>query len=134
MKKTRLQIELLLYFSSDINIEHIAERIPIIPTELKNKKDRNKSPNSDDNLEGFIRYSSGYLETLDLEDVCLNFIKTLLPAIEEIYMVIKQFNGQARFEIVVEIGKIKPSLYFSRQLLLITEKLEADIDIDMYIL
>ena len=66
--------------------------------------------------------------------MCLNFIKTLLPAIEEIYMVIKQFNGQARFEIVVEIGKIKPSLYFSRQLLLITEKLEADIDIDMYIL
>lgn len=126
-------LELTLYFDNECDVQVISEQIGITSAQFKSKKEQRKSPNRDDNLEGFWRCSTEYIETLEFEDVSSQLLRTIAPFLEKIQYARKKYEGQARLDIVVEVGKIKPSLYLDREFLVLVEQLEADIDIDMYV-
>lgn len=80
-------------------------------------------------------YSTGYIGTLDVQILCVNFFQKFKPNAEEIISYIGQNDLETKFDIVVEIKNNQiPSLSFNVEFLELVAKLNGSLDIDLYVL
>ena len=124
-----------LLFDNDTDMEETSREIGLTPNEYMNKKEQQKSPFKDDNLEGFWTFKIGGIKTYNLEDITKIMVDTLNPFLPKIKQTIKRYEGRIDFLIVPELHhNYKPALSFNRDFLDIVHFLNATIQIDyMYI-
>lgn len=138
------QIELILrIFSKSFYPESLSKAIQITPTKAWNKGDEISLQKGLYRKDGKIllrkesawQYSTGFIETLDFEDVSNKFEGIFKHKILELKKYLSDKKLEVVFDIVVEIvDDQKPSIHFNKSFLNVINQLGAEVDIDMYLL
>jgi len=146
-ESTRIAVGLALTFDNYTDMEVVTEEVGLMPTSTLNKKDARKSPffGRDDAPEdwpyegefvcgGWDLYTE-YVPTQNLEVASNELLRVIKPHIDAISSTLKKYDGSARFNVVPEINpKMLPSLYLNKDFIEVANSLNADIEIDMYML
>lgn len=144
MKNWSTQIKLILRVFGDIfDPESLSKAIKIAPTKSWNKGDEihlqkglyTKNGKILLKRESVWQYSTGFVETLNSEDVSNQFEEIFKDKILELKKYIDSNKLDVVFDVVVEIVDDQvPGIHFNKSFLNITNQLGAEIDIDMYLL
>jgi hypothetical protein len=80
-------------------------------------------------------YSQGFIETLDLVEAYSDILDKFKNNISRIENYLKSNNIYVKIDIVVEVyDNQSPSLYFNKDILNFINRLDGNIDIDLYIM
>ncbi|GHV43886.1 hypothetical protein FACS1894180_4320 [Bacteroidia bacterium] len=144
MKKNVTQIELyLVIYGDDFSPNILSEITGILPTYIHFKGEKiplmkglyRKENKTLYRKETLWKYSTGFIETLDFEDVSEQFVNVLREKITVINNFISQNNLYVSVNAVIEIADDNvPSIHINKQLITLSKKLKTEIDIDMYLL
>jgi hypothetical protein len=131
------QIKLLFSIFGDLfNPETLSDILKISPIAFWSKGDL--VPNRNIELvrkETCWEYSTGFIQTLNFEDVSVQFIKLINPNIHLLEKYIGENKLQTKIDIVVEIvNDEKPSLYIGKDFIELLVRINGEIDIDLYYL
>lgn len=130
--KNEFRIYLTLYFYNDTDMKLVRNRIGITEANIINRCDRRKNPFDDGkNLPGFwqIMYSCQNLH--ELTAATDGLLKLILPKLDAIIGVEKEFNAQADLLVVCDLDNAIPVLCFDRSFLHVANALNAEINIDI---
>ena len=143
MRRNATQIELMLViFGEYFSLDELSVLLGINPTDSWYKGDvipLHKGLFRKDNKPHLRRettwqFSTGFIETLYLDDVFILFERQFEDKISILKNYIKAKKLDVAIEIVIEIVDNEvPSLYFDKRIIRICDELEAEIDIDMYV-
>ena len=131
------QIKLIFAFFGDtLNLDVLSEIMQFSPTSSWQKGDL--IPNRKNGLvrkETCWEYSTGFIQTLNFEDVSSQFIELIKPNIHLLEKYVNENKLQSRIDIVIEIvNDQKPSLFIEKNLMELVTKMNGEIDIDLYYL
>lgn len=134
MKKTSIEIYISIFWDY-FNIDELSNLLNIIPTSSWYKWNRDtKFPNAPPKKETSWDYSFWTFETYFLDEICFKIIKKFTPKISIINEFIKKNNLEIKiFIIPIVENQLTPSLFFNKKFINFIYKLNAEIDIDMYI-
>ncbi len=133
LQQTSIKVYLLIFGDAfDPNV--LTNLVELTPTAIgiKGQAVDEKGINYKDT---FWEFSVGPLISLSFEEVCDILLDAINGSESIVFQFMKVHNLSAKFVIVVEIADGQaPALYFNRTFLKTIEQLEAEIDIDMYVL
>ncbi|MEM0942267.1 MAG: DUF4279 domain-containing protein [Bacteroidota bacterium] len=142
MEKFETQIKLILViFGEYFPLDELTELIKVTPTQSWTKGDKillhqgliRKNSKNRVRQETVWEFSTGFIKTLDSEDVFLQFEKKFKNKLSVLSQYICKNKLKAVIDIVVEIAdEEKPSVHFNKQIIKMCDKLGAEIDIDLY--
>lgn len=129
------QIKLVFAVFGDLlKPEALSNLVRIPPTEFWNKGDLVSS-----RKKGLVRketcceYSTGFIQTLFLEDVVKKFVELINPNLDLLTKYIYENNLETKVDVIVEIENgEKPSLSIDKNLMNFVLKTNGIIDIDLY--
>jgi hypothetical protein len=143
MKKFTTQIKLILVISGEyFSISELTNLIKISPTQSWIKGDTIPLQKGIYRKDNKIRirnntvweFSTGFVKTLDFENLSNQFEKVFNNKITTLKYYIQEKKLESVINIVVEVvDEEKPSIHFNKRIVKIFEELGAEIDIDMYI-
>lgn len=128
--QTNIKIEFSISSNKKLNFEDITQRLEVLPTSQcllhLNKQDR---------PEYTWEYATDKIETLDVGDV-ISQITQRFAAKEQILRDIKEeYDAVLKCCIVVEIEQGQtPGLYLDKETLHFLSNIEAELDIDLYVM
>ena len=138
------QIKIILTIFGDLLIpEKFTELISIIPTNFWNKGDKipprkgliRKDSKVPLRKESAWEYSTGFIKTLDSEEVSKQIDTVFGDKIVFLKQYIKENNLEVVLNVIVEIVDHHiPSIHFNKKMIQLCNELNAEIDIDMYLL
>jgi hypothetical protein len=132
INRTQIKIELAI-FGEGLVPTAITELSNITPTNMWMKGDDISHRKNLKRKENSWRFSTGFIQTLFVEDVTKIIVEKFAPIIEKISKHIRNHQLATKLYVVVEIyNKETPALYFGRELLEMLAKINSDIDIDLY--
>lgn len=132
--KTNIKVDLSLCFDNDFNVYSISKTINIAASECKNRNETRINPITKQQNCGFWSIETECIETYDLKEALEKILNKIEGSIAEIKKILIDNNGVAIFHIVPTIKKNRvPALYFERKFLDAVDMLNAEIDIDIYI-
>lgn len=142
MEKFETQIKLILVIFGDyFPLNELTELVKITPTQTWTKGDEipshtglvRKDIKNHVRQETVWEFSTGFIKTLDSEDVFFQFEKKFENKLSVLSRYIRENELEAVVDIVVEIAdEEKPSIHFNKQIIKLCDKLGAEIDIDLY--
>ena len=133
MFKTRIKLTFSI-FGDDFD-PHLVDNIMKIENTSYYKKgeviaNRNNLVRKETNWQ----YSEGFVETLFLDELTDDFVDLFVKKVE-LQQFINQYNLETKLEVILEIvDDEKPSLSFNKKFLHFINRINAEIDIDMYLL
>jgi len=144
MEKFVTQIKIILSVFGDVfDPENLTQKTGISPTAYWKKGDiippikglRRKSSVVSVRKESAWNYSTGFIQTLFFEQVSEVLINSLGGRIMLLKDYVEKENLDIKIYVVIEIAdEHKPALYFDKKFLKMVNELEAEIDVDLYIL
>ncbi|MDL2283066.1 DUF4279 domain-containing protein [Odoribacter sp. OttesenSCG-928-G04] len=144
MKKDRTQIKLILsIFGEYFSIDELTNLMKIKPTQTWTKGDIIPLPQGlcrKDNSTRIREYTNwefsiGFIETLDFEDVSKCFEDIFENKIIILKNYIQEKGIEAVMNIIVEVyDNQSPGIHLNSQIIKISRALNAEIDIDLYIM
>ena len=142
MEKFETQIKLIMViFGQYFQLDELTELVEITPTQSWTKGDKiplhqglvRKDKENRVRQETVWEFSTGFIKTLDFEDVSSQFEKKFENKLSVLGNYIFENKLEAAVDVVVEIAdEEKPSIHFNIQIIEICNKLGAEIDIDLY--
>ena len=130
---TKIQLEFSI-FGDLLNPQLFSETIKLSATSFWYKGDI--IPNRKNNLtrkETCWQYSTGYVETLNLDDLFKPFIKKFSYRADIISIIARNNDLETKIDLVIKIDNNEtPEVYFDKQFLALVTKLNCEIDIDLY--
>lgn len=144
MEKLVTQIKLMLVvFGEYFSPEEITQLLKIYPTNSWVKGDvipLQKGLYRKDNKvlhrkETAWEFSTGFIKTLDFEEVSYRFEKEFENKLSALKSYVQENKLEVALNIVAEIvDEEKPSIHFNKRIINVCKELEAEIDIDVYLL
>ena len=144
MTSTNTQIEFILVIFKDyFSLGELTDLLGINPTKSWIKGDLILPHNGlfvKDNMVRFRQetvwqFSTGFIKTLDFDDVYYQFEKVFKNKFFVLKKYIQKNKLKTVIEIVVEIvDEAAPSIHFNKKLIKICKELGAEVDIDMYLI
>ena len=126
--------EMHLVFDNDFDVYSITNRLGIVPTECKARKETRISPLTNKHIEGSWTIRTDEREERDLKIVLDELGTKFIHKLSEIKKICLENEGTIIFDIVPFFDSdSKPALYFERDFLDIVHYLNATIQIDMYV-
>ena len=126
--------EMHMIFDNDFDVYSITERLGIVPTACKTRKETRISPLTNKHIEGFWTLKTEEKEAWDLRIALNELMKNISDKLLEIKKICDENNGTVVFDVVPFFdGNSKPALYFERDFLDIVNYLNATIQIDLYV-
>lgn len=130
---TKLNI-ILSVFGDRFNPDELTKLIGVDPTEIEIKGEKNEKYKSLKYKQTSWNYSTGYTETLDPDDLFKLIFEKFKDNAEKILAFSQKNQLDIKFFIVLKINHGQcPSLYFNNTFIDLTHKLNAEIDIDIYV-
>ena len=127
---TRIKLTFIIY-GDMFNIDEFSEIINISPTDFAYKGDKLKFRVSTDT---FWKYSFKDITSLYIGDSLKPLEKIVSPRIEEISSFIHKNNLKSIMRFKVETNKeLSPAIVFDNNIVKLLYKLNASIDLDLYI-
>ena len=130
------QIKLLFSIFGDLlNPSLFSKLISLNGSDFGFKDDPIPNRNNLKRKETFWEYSSGFTQTLYLEELTDIFVQKFNPCLATIIRYIEENSLETKIFIVIEIiDDEKPSLFFKKEFMDMVVKMNGEIDIDLYIL
>lgn len=123
-----------LLFSENLDPNVVTNYVNIIPTRSLKKGDPLTSDKHRSRKDGCWEISSGYQDSLDINDQLDAVCKILLPNKKLFKEVIQTNNLSAKFDIVIEINDgIAPGMSLQRKILTLANEFDAVFDFDLYV-
>jgi hypothetical protein len=128
------KIKIIFSIFGDIfNPISFTKYIGIEPAEFWYKGDEIPARNNLFRKESSWHYTIGFVETLFFDEVSKIFLEIFEPKIEKIKEYTEVNKLDVKIFVVIEMGKQEtPALFFDKQFLNAVNKLNAEIDIDLY--
>ncbi len=131
--KTQLKLVFSI-FGDQLNPQEFTALVKFSASDFWLKGDLNPHRNNLVRKETGWEYSTGFLETIYLEKACEIFFQKLNPCLDDVVSYILAKNLNTKIDIIIEIvDEEKPSIYFNKDFIKLISALEAEIDIDLYI-
>lgn len=130
-----IMVEFMM-FSDDFPVEEVIRKIDIPDYEVDKKGEiRKVGPDKSIaklNEESVILYSTGYIETIDVDKPIQHMCSILIPHKKQIVECINQFELNAKFCIVINLTD-NPIICLSREFIDLVSELHAEIELDSYV-
>lgn len=135
MTMTRIKL-IFSIFGASFDLSELAGIVRVEPTSLWYKGDRIEGVSN-----GVLRqetcweYSIEFIETLFFDDLAKLFLARFELVADDVSQYVAANKLGTKIDIVVEIcGNENPSISFDREFLSLVKRLNAEIDIDLYVL
>ena len=134
--KEKTQIKVILsIFGDEFLPENLTQLLNISPSKSWIKGDKVHDRNNLYRKESSWDYEIGFVQTLFLDEVYNMLLTVFENNINALKNYITENNLEVKIYIVIEIyDEEKPSIYFERRFLIFLNELNAEVDMDMYML
>jgi len=120
-------------FGEDFDIKTISEKLEMEPSECYQKGERIRETHLF-RKETCWSISTGYEESLDVNDQLEKIMKLIKPKREILIHLMQQLNLECKFSIVINIENSQtPAVYLEREVIEFANEMKAEFDFDMYI-
>ncbi|MEA9411476.1 DUF4279 domain-containing protein [Flavobacterium sp. PL02] len=133
----KTHIKLIFSIYGDVfNLNEFTELVGISPTACWNKGDLIKNNKKEKKrLESAWEYSINNIDTIYFEEISDEYVKLFIDKVDKILVFSENNKLTIKFDIVLEIVKDNGVVMsFNRNFLAIVNKLDAEIEVDTYIL
>ena len=132
--KPEIYVEFTLVFDNDFDVTKITNITGMIPYECKNRAENRINPITNKHLEGFWTVRSSVYTEFDAEKALNDIVTKIVSQTDDIVDICHEYDGEAIFRVVSWFNtKNTPAIYFERNFLDIVQKLNATIQINLYI-
>ena len=130
-----IYVEMHLIFDNNFDVDTITQVVGIRPFKCMNKNQTRINPITNQNNPGFWTIRSRTFSEFDVKQAIDDLLSNIERKISLIKEICSENKGNVVFEIVPSFYyNAKPAIYFNRQFLKVVEELEAEIELDMYVL
>ncbi|MGE7920596.1 DUF4279 domain-containing protein [Viridibacillus sp. NPDC093762] len=124
-------------FGDNFPLEEVTNILNVEPTETYKKGDVIEKPFATKILrrkETSWTLSTGYQESLDINDQLNVILKSLEEKTKELIQLKKRYGLQFQFMIVIEIeNNDKPAMYLQKNIIDFSSSIDAEIQFDLYV-
>lgn len=132
---TRIKITISIY-GDLLDPEVVSKVTELNPSSFGYKGDA--IPNRKEGVvrrETFWEYSSGFIESLFLDDIASLFVERFSPNEKSLMEYIEDKKLKSKIYFIIEVvNENKPSIYLDRTFIDLVVKLNGEVDIDLYLL
>jgi len=130
-----IYVEMHLIFDNNFDVDTITQVVGIRPFKCMNKTQTRINPITNQHNPGFWTIRSRTFSEFDVKQAIDDLLSNIERKISLIKEICSENKGNVVFEIVPSFYyNAKPAIYFNRQFLKVVEELEAEIELDMYVL